>query len=109
MVRVLHRDAPANIDSFELVVNEQGVLLTERVIAREAWVKANTEWLPPSAKTPTVVAREPTEPSKTSKPFRSSSKMIRSGSSSSGSVMPRVEPQALAISAQVVPSSQQSK
>lgn len=76
MVRVLHRDAPANIDSFELVVNEQGVLLTERVIAREAWVKANTEWLPPSAKTTTLVAREPIEPTEASKTTKPSAPSI---------------------------------
>jgi hypothetical protein len=61
MVGVLHRDAPADIDSFELVVNEQGVVLTERVINRDAWVKQNTELLPPSAKVLTMVARAPIE------------------------------------------------
>ena len=65
IVGVLHRDAPAHIDSFELIFKDQGVLLTERVVARDAWVKKNTEWLPPSAKQPSVVAREPGLVSKT--------------------------------------------
>ena len=39
---VLHRDAPASIDSFVLVLSEQGVVLTERVIDRTLWARQNT-------------------------------------------------------------------
>ena len=47
---VLHRDAPVNIDTFELLLTEQGVVLTERVIKRDAWVLQNTTYVVPSAR-----------------------------------------------------------
>jgi Exopolysaccharide biosynthesis protein YbjH/Capsule biosynthesis GfcC len=50
IVAVLHRDAPAGIDTFELILTEQGVVLTERVVHREAWVQQNTSYVVPSAK-----------------------------------------------------------
>ena len=43
IVAVLHRDAPAAIDTFELLITEQGVPLTERVVIRETWARQNTQ------------------------------------------------------------------
>jgi hypothetical protein len=56
---VLHRDAPASIDTFELVLSEQGVAMAVRRIDRAAWVLANTTFRPPSQRVPTVVAMAP--------------------------------------------------
>lgn len=50
IMAVLHRDAPAGIDTFELLLTEQGVVLTERVIKRDAWVQQNTSYVVPSAR-----------------------------------------------------------
>ena len=59
MIAVLHRDAPASIDTFELILTEQGVGLSDRVIQREAWVRQNTEFQPPSAVVQAIAATEP--------------------------------------------------
>jgi hypothetical protein len=56
---LLHRDAPANIDTFELTLADQGVPLTVRLIDRAAWVKQHTELVPPSERVQAVVALEP--------------------------------------------------
>lgn len=56
---VLHRDAPASVDTFELVLSEQGVAMAVRRIDRAAWVLANTTFRPPSQRVPTVVAMAP--------------------------------------------------
>jgi len=59
ILTILHRDAPANIQTFELNLNDQGVPLTQRVVNREAWVKQNTQLVPPSETVPAIVAVEP--------------------------------------------------
>ena len=59
IVTILHRDAPANVETFELNLNDQGVPLTQRIVKREAWVKQNTQLVPPSLKEPAIVAVEP--------------------------------------------------
>lgn len=59
IITVLHRDAPAPIETFELLFTEQGVRLSERVIHRQAWVQQNTEFVPPSARVQSVVAVDP--------------------------------------------------
>lgn len=64
IVSVLHRDAPAAIETFELVLTEQGVLLSERVIHRRAWVQQNTEFVPPSARVQSILAVEPSPTSR---------------------------------------------
>jgi len=56
---VLNRDAPPSVRRFSLVIAEQGVPMTERVIDRAAWLRANTELLPPSQTQPVVTAVEP--------------------------------------------------
>jgi hypothetical protein len=59
ILTILHRDAPANIQTFELNLNDQGVPLTQRVVNREAWVKQNTQLVPPAEVVPAIVAVEP--------------------------------------------------
>lgn len=56
---VLHRDAPASVDEFELVFEEQGVVLTERLILREAWAEQNTSLVVGSQRQPSVTPRQP--------------------------------------------------
>ena len=59
IVAVLHRDAPANIDTFELLLTEQGVVLTERVVKRDAWMLQNTSYVVPSAKQVSIAPAAP--------------------------------------------------
>lgn len=59
IVRVLHRDAPFAIDTFELVFTEQGVRLSARVIDRHSWARQNTEFIPPSVRVDSTVAVDP--------------------------------------------------
>ena len=59
ILTILHRDAPANIQTFELNLNDQRVPLTQRVVNREAWVKQNTQLVPPAEVVPAILAVEP--------------------------------------------------
>lgn len=56
---VLHRDAPASIDTFDLILTEQGVVLAERQIRRSAWVKANATFSAPSQREQSIVSAAP--------------------------------------------------
>ena len=62
IIAVLNRDAPSEIDTFELSIVEQGIGLTERVVDRREWVKQQTQYLPPSEKRDAVIAQAPIEP-----------------------------------------------
>lgn len=61
---VLHRDAPGEIDRFNIVQRQRGIDLVEHQVDREAWVWQQTQPLPPSVQRDTVVTRpvEPTKP-----------------------------------------------
>ena len=59
IVAVLHRDAPAEINGFDLVLLSQGVPLSHRYVDRAAWAIANTRLLPPSRQRATVTALPP--------------------------------------------------
>lgn len=59
MVAVLHRDAPAEINVFDLVFLSHGLPLSRRYVDRGKWVLANTRLLPPSRQTATVTALPP--------------------------------------------------
>jgi hypothetical protein len=59
MVAVLHRDAPAHIDRFDLVFTEQGALLSGRSVDRDSWVRQQTSRVPPSAAAPSIQAFAP--------------------------------------------------
>jgi hypothetical protein len=59
IVAVLHKDAPADVDVFELIIEEQGILLTERVIDRDLWVDQNTRLVASSELRPAIAARPP--------------------------------------------------
>jgi hypothetical protein len=62
LIAVLHRNSPASIEEFSLVFIEQGVPMTQRVIAREPWVKKSLEFqaIDDSFQTaPVIYAKEP--------------------------------------------------
>jgi len=56
---VLHRDAPASVDVFELIFEEQGFVLTERVIQRDRWAEQNTSLVVGSKRKPSISPRPP--------------------------------------------------
>ncbi len=43
VIAVLHRDAPAQFNAFELIFTEQGMPLSVREVQRETWVKQNLQ------------------------------------------------------------------
>lgn len=59
IIAVLHRDAVPSVRRFVLVIAEQGVPLTERVVDRTAWLRKSTELLPPSQSQPVMAAVDP--------------------------------------------------
>jgi len=62
IIAVLNRDAPSNIDTFELNIVEQGIGLTERVVDRREWVKQQTQYVPPSERQQPILAQAPIDP-----------------------------------------------
>lgn len=56
---VLHRDAPAAVDAFELVFLHQDIALTERRIDRQAWVARQTALQPPVEREEAISSRPP--------------------------------------------------
>jgi len=56
---VLHRDAPASVDVFELIFEEQGFVLTERVIQRDQWAEHNTSLVVGPDRKPFIAPRPP--------------------------------------------------
>lgn len=56
---VLHKDAPANVDVFELIFDEQGVVLTERVIHRDSWVDQHTRLVAGVDLKPSITPKQP--------------------------------------------------
>ena len=63
IIAVLHRDAPASVDEFELTFEEQGVALTQRLIVRETWAEQNTSFVVGADSRPYLTPREPIEAS----------------------------------------------
>jgi len=59
MTAVLNRDAPAEVTHFEIVILEQGVPMSKRVVDRQAWLQRNTELLSPSGHQADMVAINP--------------------------------------------------
>lgn len=59
IIAVLHRDAPAEVNGFDLVLISNGVPLSRRFVDRSSWVLANTRLLPPSRQRVTVTALPP--------------------------------------------------
>jgi hypothetical protein len=59
IIAVLNRDAPTEIDSFELSIVEQGLGLSERIINRREWVTQQSQFLPPSQRTDPLLAQPP--------------------------------------------------
>ena len=61
IVAVLHRDAPADIDTLLLVFEAQGVVLSQRVILRDVWVKQNTEFVLEHQRVSAITSTHPSE------------------------------------------------
>jgi hypothetical protein len=62
IIAVLHRNSPATIEEFSLVFIERGIPMTQRVIAREPWVKKSLEFQAIDdsfQKAPVIYAKEP--------------------------------------------------
>ena len=49
-VGVLHRDAPANIQDFQLEFFNKGLMVSDYKVDRVQWMLSQTQWLPPSQK-----------------------------------------------------------
>lgn len=58
---VLNRDASPSIQTFEIVVLEQGVPITKRVVDRPSWIRSNSEFVPPSQAVSVITAMEPSQ------------------------------------------------
>ncbi|MFY9327268.1 MAG: YjbH domain-containing protein [Georgfuchsia sp.] len=58
-VRILHRDAPANVERFVLRHVVRGAPITEQVVLREPWLVQHIRFLLPSERTDIVTARRP--------------------------------------------------
>jgi hypothetical protein len=59
VVAVLNRDAPERFNRFELRFHEQGMPLSSRIVARDAWAQAQLELVPPVLSKPTIQAVPP--------------------------------------------------
>ncbi|QWE02835.1 YjbH domain-containing protein [Polynucleobacter sp. JS-JIR-II-b4] len=58
-VAVMHRDAPSQIQYFEIRLNNWGMLVSQYRINRKDWMLAETQLLPPSERHPTVLTQNP--------------------------------------------------
>ena len=55
-VAILHRDAPSQIETFHIQFYNWGMLVSEVSINRKQWMLENTQLLPPSMRTKTIVS-----------------------------------------------------
>jgi len=53
-VAVLHRDAPSNIDTFQIQFYNWGMLVSEYKVDRKQWMLSQTQLLPPSQRVPSI-------------------------------------------------------
>ena len=58
-IAVMHRDAPSQIQYFEIRLNNWGMLVSQYRINRKDWMLAETQLLPPSERRPTVLTQNP--------------------------------------------------
>ncbi len=63
---VLHRDAPADIDHIALRFDQHGTRVAQAVVDREAWVRAQTELVPPSQRQATITTEAAPAPAQDS-------------------------------------------
>ncbi|WP_347555459.1 YjbH domain-containing protein [Robbsia sp. KACC 23696] len=56
---VLHRDAPADIDTFRIVTVLQGQTMRSYTVRRTAWVQSKTQAVPVTDQTPTILEGAP--------------------------------------------------
>lgn len=53
-VTVLHRDAPSNIETFQIQFYNWGMLVSEFTVDRKQWMLSQTQLLPPSQRYPAI-------------------------------------------------------
>ncbi len=58
-IAVLHRDAPSQIEYFEIRMNNWGMLVSQYQIKRKDWMLSQTQLLPPSQRHTTIDSQEP--------------------------------------------------
>ena len=58
-IAVLHRDAPPQIEYFEIRLNNWGMLVSQYRVSRKGWMLSETQLLPPSERRPTITAQTP--------------------------------------------------
>ena len=69
-VSVLHRDAPSNIESFQIQFYNWGMLVSEFTVDRKQWMLSQTQLLPPSQRYPAITtANTSTLPADGGNPF----------------------------------------
>ncbi len=59
ILAALHRDAPATVNYFDLVLMSQGVSLSRRYVHRDQWAMDNTQLLPPSQRVASITSLAP--------------------------------------------------
>ena len=59
-IAVLHRDAPSQIQYFDIHLNNWGMLVSQYRVNRKDWMLAETQLLPPSQRHPNIITQEPT-------------------------------------------------
>ena len=80
-VAVLHRDAPSNIDTFQVQFYNWGMLVSEFKIDRKQWMLNQTQLLPPSQTTPSITTENTgTLPADGGNPFFRGSNSLSLGS-----------------------------
>lgn len=58
-IAVLHRDAPANVDRFVLVLTERGIPMSEEIVLRDGWVSRRTRFQALNDRMESMAANEP--------------------------------------------------
>jgi len=93
-VAVLHRDAPSNIDTFQIQFYNWGMLVSEFTINRKQWMLSQTQLLPPSQRiAPITTASTAALPADGGNPFfEKSSHGAASRSNASVGIRPPSQP-----------------
>lgn len=58
-IAVLHRDAPANVNRFVLIITERGTPLTERIVLRDSWVAQQARYQATAEHFESIASAEP--------------------------------------------------
>lgn len=95
-VTILHRDAPSDIETFQIQFYNWGMLVSEFKIDRKQWMLSQTQLLPPSQRVPSITTESTGDlPADGGNPFFRSSNSLSLESNSAGkskSIMASSEP-----------------